>query len=78
MIWNYVNQFGDSVKEFEFLDKIGQAEMELEIKKKVYSTMNVLSSQLKQETGIDSSLTPDEITEYTNLAIREVLYHKSK
>ena len=67
-----------SVKEFEFLDNIGHAEMELEIKKKVFSTMNVLSSQLKQETGIDSSLTQDEITEYTNLAIREVLYHKSK
>ena len=42
-----------SVKEYEFLHKIGHAEMELEIKKKVYSTMNVLSSQLKQETGID-------------------------
>ena len=52
-----------SVKEFEFLDNIGHAEMELEIKKKVFSTMNVLSSQLKQETGIDSSLTQDEITE---------------
>ena len=67
-----------SVKEFEFLDNIGHAEMELEISKKVFSSMNVLSSKLKQETGIDSSLTPDEITEYTNLAIREVLNRKSK
>jgi hypothetical protein len=65
-------------KEFELLDNIGHAEMEFEIKKKVYSTMNVLSSKLKQETGVDSSLTPDEITEYMNLAIREVLRHKSK
>ena len=35
-----------SVKEFEFLDNIGHAEMEFEIRKKVFSSMNVSSSQL--------------------------------
>jgi hypothetical protein len=65
-------------KELELLDNIGHAEMEFEIRKKVFSRMKLLSSKLKQETGIDSSLSPDEITDYMNLAIQEVLQHKSK
>ena len=63
-------------KEFELLDNIGLAEMEFEIRKKVLSRMNVLSSKLKEDTGVDTSLSSDEITEYTNLAIQEVLRRK--
>ena len=64
-------------KEYELLHNIGYAEMEFEIRNKVLSRMNVLSSTLKEDTGIDTSLSLHEITEYTNLAIQEVMRHKT-
>lgn len=65
------------LQEFELLTNISQAEMEFQIRNKVLSTMGALSSRLRENTGVDASLSSDEIVEYTNSAIQEVLRHKA-
>jgi hypothetical protein len=59
-------------QEFKLVDSIGEAEMHINIKNKVFSKMKDLSSKLKEETGIESSLTLEEIKDYTTSAIEEV------
>lgn len=63
---------GSVQEEFKLVNNIGEAEMLITIRKKVFSKMKDLSSKLKDQTGIDSSLTLDEIRDYTNVAIEEV------
>jgi hypothetical protein len=63
-------------QEFKLLDNIGEAEMHIAIRKKVFSKMKDLTLKLKEETGIESSLTLDEIKDYTTLAIEEVKRNK--
>jgi len=65
-------------QEFKLIDKIGEAEMHINIKNRVFSKMKDLSSKLKEETGIESSLTADEIKDYTTSAIEEVRRSKSR
>jgi len=63
-------------QEFKLLDNIGEAEMHIAIRNRVFSRMKDLSSKLKEETGIESSLTVDEIKDYTTLAIEEIRRNK--
>jgi len=63
-------------QEFKLLDNIGEAEMHIAIRKKVFSKMKDLTLKLKEETGIESSLTLDEIKDYTTLAIEEAKRNK--
>jgi hypothetical protein len=59
-------------QEFKLVDNIGEAEMHINISNRVFSKMKDLSSKLKEETGVESSLTLDEIKDYTMSAIDEV------
>jgi hypothetical protein len=63
---------GSVHEEFKLVNNIGEAEMLITIRKRVFSKMKDLSTRLKDETGIESSLTLDEIKDYTNKAVEEV------
>jgi hypothetical protein len=60
------------------LDKIGTAQMQREIENSVLSTVKSQAENLKTETGIDTSLDEDEIKEYMNQVIAEILPRKNK
>lgn len=64
-------------KELELLGNIGAAEMDIQLNKKIVSTMNALSTRIKEDTGIESSFTSDDIKAYTLEAIQEVLRNKN-
>ena len=55
------------------LDKIGTAQMQQEIENSVLSTIKSQAENLRTETGIDTSLDEDEIKEYMNEVIAEIL-----
>ena len=55
------------------LDKIGTAQMQKEIENSVLSTIKSQAENLRTETGIDTSLDEDEIKEYMNEVIAEIL-----
>ena len=65
-------------KESELIGEIGDAELDLELRAKVVSMMDKLSTRLKEETQVESSLTEEEIKNYTNRVIQEVIHRKSK
>ena len=65
-------------KESELIGEIGDAELDLELRAKVVSMMDKLSTRLKEETQVESSLTEEEIKNYTNRVIQEVIRRKSK
>jgi hypothetical protein len=58
--------------ESKLLSNIGEAELQFKVRKKVITMTHALSKNLEEETGIESSLTPEDIKNYTNLAINEV------
>lgn len=64
-------------KEFELLGNIGQAEFDLNLRNKVVSLTKSLSAKLKEDTGVESSLTSEDIKEYTVQVIHEVALRKS-
>jgi hypothetical protein len=65
-------------KESELIGEIGDAELDLELRAKVVSMMDKLSTRLKEETQVESSFTEEDIKNYTNRVIQEVIRRKSK
>jgi hypothetical protein len=66
-----------SIREFtlaepKLQDSIGTAHMEQEIQKRVLALTRKNQSSLEEETGIQSSLTDDDIKEYLGQVIEEV------
>ena len=59
-------------KESRLLDSIGMAHMEQEIQKKVISITKRNQDMLAQETGVQSSLSEEDIRTYLDQVIREV------
>jgi hypothetical protein len=64
-------------KEFELLGNIGQAELDMNLRNKVVAMTNSLSTRLREDTGVESSLTPEDIREYTNQVIQELIRTRS-
>ena len=56
----------------DLLGKIGNAEMELSLRRKVLGLTKVMEKELVEQTGIESSLSEEEVLNYATLAIREV------
>ncbi len=65
-----------ATKEAKLLDSIGTAHMEQEIQKKVLDLTVQNKDRLADETGIQSSLSEDEIKDYLQQVIREVKKEK--
>ena len=60
------------MKESKLLYSIGLAQMEQEIQKKVITFTKRIQDNMTEETGIQSSLTDEDMKEYLEQVIREV------
>ena len=63
-------------KESELIGEIGDAELDMELRAKVISMMDKLSAKLKEDTQVEPSLTEEDIKDYTNEVIQEVIRRK--
>jgi hypothetical protein len=66
-----------ALKEAKFLDSIGTAQMEQEIQSRVIALTKQNQDRMAEESGIQSSLTDDEMKEYLKQVIEEVKKAKS-
>lgn len=60
------------------MDSIGTAQMEQEIEKKVIGFTRTNQDRMAEETGVQSSLSEDDVKEYLEQVIQEVQKQKSK
>jgi len=60
------------MKESRLLDSIGTAQMEQEIQNKVLTFTKRNQERMAEETGIQPSLTDEDVKEYLEQVIREV------
>lgn len=67
-----------AVKESKLLDSIGSAQMEQQIQKRVVDMMRQNQDRLSNETGVESSLSEDEVKQYLHEVIEEVKKGKVK
>ncbi len=68
---------GFAMKESRLLDSIGTAQMEQEIQKKVITFTKRNQDRMAEETGIQSSLTEEDMKEYLQQVIGEVKKQRS-
>ena len=66
-----------AMKESRLLDSIGTAHMEQEIQKKVIDFTKRNQDRMAEETGIQSSLSEEDVKEYFQQVIREVKVQKT-
>jgi len=66
-----------AMKESRLLDSIGTAQMEDEIQKKVITFTKRNQDRMAEETGIQSSLSEEDVKEYLQQVIREVKKQKT-
>lgn len=67
-----------ATKEIEWLDRIGSAQVEQELIKKVIPLVQHKAQTIEQETGIKSSLSDADIKQYLNDVIAEVKNSKNE
>jgi hypothetical protein len=65
------------MKESRLLDSIGTAHMEQEIQKKVIDFTKRNQDRMAEATGIQSSLSEEDVKEYLQQVIREVRKQKT-
>jgi hypothetical protein len=65
-----------AIKESRLLDSIGTAHMEQEIQRRVWTLTKQNQNKMEEETGIQSSLTDDDVKEYLEQVIEEVKREK--
>ncbi len=63
-------------KESELIGDIGDAELDMELRAKMFSMMDKLSRRLQEDTQVESSLTDEDIKDYTTKVIQEVIRSK--
>lgn len=61
-----------TIKETQLLDSIGTAHMEMEIQKRVIALTKQNQDKMAEQTGVESSLTEDDMKEYLDQVIEEV------
>jgi hypothetical protein len=61
-----------AIKESRLLDSIGKAEMQREIERRVIAITKQNQDRMVEETGIQSSLTEEDIKKYLEQVIEEV------
>lgn len=65
-----------AIKESRLLDSIGTAQMEQEIQKRVLELTKRSQNMMAEETGVQSSLTDDDVKEYLVQVIKEIRKEK--
>jgi hypothetical protein len=66
-----------AAKEADFIRRIGQAHMEQETKKKVMEVAKADSNRDREQTGIEPSLTDDELNRYLDEVFKEKTYQRN-
>jgi hypothetical protein len=66
-----------ALKEAKLLDSIGMAQMEQEIQRRVIAVTRQNQDKMVEESGIESSLTEEDMKEYLQQVIEEVKKTKS-
>jgi hypothetical protein len=56
----------------KFLDNIGTAQGEQEIQKRILETLKNSSDIMEQDSGVQSSMTDNEIKDYLQLVLKEI------
>ncbi len=56
----------------KFLESIGTAQMEQDLQKRVLTIAKENSDVMTEETGVQPSLTEDEIKEYLDMVVNEI------
>ena len=56
----------------KFLESIGTAQMEQELEKRVLTISKKNSDVMTEETGVQPSLTEDEMKEYLDMVVNEI------
>ena len=69
---------GFAIEQTRLLDSIGTAQMEQEVEKKVIGFTRTNQDRMAEETGVQSSLSEDDIKDYLERAIQEVQKQKAK
>jgi hypothetical protein len=67
-----------AVKESKLLDSIGMAQMEQEIQRKVITITKEAQSIMKTETGVESSVSEDDIKSYLEEVVKEIRNSKEE
>jgi hypothetical protein len=62
--------------ESQLIGDIGDAEMQMTLNTKVFSMMNKMQKRLQEDTQVESSLTGEDIKNYTNQVIQELIQRK--
>ncbi len=60
------------MEQSRLLDSIGTAEMEREVQKKVITALKKTSAAMVDESGIEPSMTDDEIKDYMEFVMNEL------
>ncbi len=66
-----------ALRESKLLDSIGIAQMEQEIQRKVLTLTKLNQERMAEESGIQSSLTEEEMMQYLEQVLREVKEQKT-
>lgn len=66
-----------AVNESSLLDSIGTAQMETELQKRVVKIVNEHASEMETESGVQTSLTEEEIKQYVGEVLEEINRTKS-
>jgi hypothetical protein len=69
---------GFTIQQTNLLDSIGTAQMEREIEKKIIRFTRINQDKMAEETGVQSSLSEDDIKEYLERVIHEVQKQKAE
>jgi hypothetical protein len=65
-----------SVKDMKFLESIGTAQMEQDLQKRVITIAKKNSDVMTQKTGVQPSLSEDEMKEYLDMVAHEIKHTK--
>jgi hypothetical protein len=66
-----------AIKEVKFLESIGTAQMEQELQKRVLTIAKKQSDNMTEETGVQPSLSDDDMKQYLEEVIREIKVRKA-
>ncbi|HJR48523.1 MAG TPA: hypothetical protein VJ799_10255, partial [Nitrososphaeraceae archaeon] len=65
-----------ALKEVKFLESMGTAQMEQELQKRVLTIAKENSDSMTEETGVQPSLSEDEMKQYLEEVIKEIKVRK--
>jgi hypothetical protein len=67
-----------AIKESKLLDSIGSAEMEQQIQKRVMVSTKAAKDSMLDKSGIETSLSEEDMKEYLNIALKEIQSRKEE